>query len=214
MLTYAAGTPGAPRLLLAHGAGAGMSHPWMTRIARGLAARGVTVVTFDFPYVAAGRRRPDTAPVLEEAFQVAWAEMTRGKASGSKWFAGGKSMGGRIASQVAARDGFRPAAAGLVFFGYPLHPPAAPARRRDRHLPAVAAPLLFVHGSRDPFGNPDEMRTLAESLPSATLHVIEGGDHSLQLSKGHDREGRALDRAMDVAAEWILRLTGTREAGS
>ena len=97
--------------------------------------------------------------------------------------AGGKSMGGRIASQVAGRGGFVPPPAALLFFGYPLHPPNQPAKRRDAHLPHVTAPMLFLHGTRDPFGSPDEMRELVTSLPQATLHLIDGGDHSLIVKR-------------------------------
>jgi hypothetical protein len=186
-------------LVLAHGAGAGHTHPWMIRVADGLAARGVRVVTFDFPYMEAGRRTPDRGPDLEAAFEAIWQSV---RESGPM-FAGGKSMGGRIASQVAARSGFDPAPAGLVFFGYPLHPPGRPAERRDRHLPRIAAPMLFLHGTRDSFGSPDEMRELAASLPGARLELIEGGDHSLVAPKRGDPAGASLERAIDLAAAWM-----------
>ena len=111
----------------------------MRRVAAGLAARGIHVVTFDFPYMAAGRKVPDKAPVLEAAFAEVWRDVvgrrSRRAAAGVRLFAGGKSMGGRIASQAAARELFAPAPAGLVFFGYPLHPPAKPEQRRDRICP-------------------------------------------------------------------------------
>ena len=191
----------APTLVLAHGAGAGQDHPWMTGAAQGLADRGVSVVTFDFPYVAAGRKAPDRGPVLEKFLAELWGE-TVGK-SRARFFAGGKSMGGRIASQVAGGHAFSPAAAGLVFFGYPLHPPGKPERRRDRHLPNVACPMLFLHGTRDPFGSPDEMKALTEGLPGATLHVVEGGNHSLVARKRDDPERQSIERALDVAADWI-----------
>jgi uncharacterized protein len=197
MERYPAG-PGSPVLVLAHGAGAGEAHPWMVRVARGLAVQGVSVVTFEFPYMRAGRTRPDQAPVLEAAYRTAWDEIMRDTPPDTKRFAGGKSMGGRMASQVAATNGFAPPADGLVFFGYPLHPPDAPAKRRDAHLPRVTAPMLFIHGTRDPFGTPDEMRELTASLPTSRLHLIEGGDHSLQRSK----RGESVDDAVRVAAEW------------
>ena len=185
--------------MLGHGAGAGHTHPWMIRVADGLADRGVQVVTFDFPYIAAGRRVPDRGPDLERAFEAEWQSA---RASGPM-FAGGKSMGGRIASQSAARGGFDPAPAGLVFFGYPLHPPGKPAQRRDKHLPAIAAPMLFLHGTRDPFGSPDEMRDLVATLPSATLEIIDGGDHSLLASRQKPAASASLERALDLAAGWI-----------
>lgn len=206
MTHYLADRPDAPLLVLGHGAGAGELHPWMVRVGRGLAARGVSVTTFNFPYMAEGRRLPDKGPVLEHAFQEAWRAAVEARATEpAAVFAGGKSMGGRIASQVAAGGGFTPTPHGLVFFGYPLHPPAKPAQRRDRHLPRISVPMLFLHGSKDPFGAPDEMSALVDGLPSATLHLVDGGDHSLARSKRDDPEGHALDAAMDLAAAWIDR---------
>jgi hypothetical protein len=204
--SYPASDPSAPALVLAHGAGAGQDHPWMRRVAKGLAARGVSVVTFDFPYMAARRRTPDAGPALEEAYATLWADVVRGerKAAHRRLFAGGKSMGGRIASQVAARAELDPPPAGLVFFGYPLHPPGKPDQRRDRHLGAIAAPMLFLHGTRDPFGSPEELRDLVSHLPPATLELIDGGDHSLVATKSADPKGPSLERVLDVAATWIL----------
>src|SRR5580765_4831771 len=149
MRDYPAADPAAPTLIFGHGAGAGHEHPWILRLGKGLADRGVRVVTFNFPYRAEGRKLPDKPAVLEAAFGAVWtgvitADRDAGR-SGGRYFAGGKSMGARISSQVAAADGFTPPAAGLVFFGYPLHPPAKPDQRRDRHLPKVGAPMLFLH---------------------------------------------------------------------
>ena len=160
--------------MLAHGAGAGHDHPWMRRTAEGLARRGVSVVTFDFPYRAAGRQWPDPAPMLEDAFRSVWTEVAA--TTKAPMFAGGKSMGGRIASQVAAARGFDPVPRGLLFFGYPLHPPRKPAQRRDRHLPTIDVPMLFLSGTRDPFGSPEELRELAEGLNVAatSLRVVRG----------------------------------------
>jgi len=197
---YPAGNPDAPLLVLGHGAGAGHEHPWMVRVAGGLASRGVQVLTFNFPYKDAGKSVPDPPSVLEAAFAGVW------KGARAR-FAGGKSMGGRISSQAAARDLLEPAPAGLVFFGYPLHPPGKPAQRRDKHLPSVGAPMLFLHGSRDQFGSPEEMTQLVAGLgPTATLELIEGGDHSLVRPKTQDPKGAALEHAMDVAAKWMLEI--------
>lgn len=201
---YRSDTDNAPTFVLAHGAGAGHDHPWMTRVAQGLADRGVSVVTFNFPYKEQGRRAPDRGPKLEAFFQEIWPSLA-GSARGPL-FVGGKSMGGRIASQVAAAGGFDPAPAGLVFFGYPLHPPGKPEQRRDRHLPNVGAPMLFVEGTRDPFGSKAEMEELVAELPDTTLEIIEGGDHSLVTTKRADPERKSLERAMDVAASWMLSL--------
>jgi len=205
---YPALDPSAPVLVFAHGAGAGEEHPWIVRVGKGLAERGVRVVTFNFPYRAEGRKLPDKPPVLEGAFRSVWeevlAEDKRQGRNARAYFAGGKSMGARMSSQVAASGGFSPAPAGLVFFGYPLHPPGKPEQRRDRHLPAVSAPMLFIHGTRDPFGSPDEMHALTSGLPAASLEIIRGGDHSLAASKSDDPDRRSLERAMDLAATWII----------
>jgi predicted alpha/beta-hydrolase family hydrolase len=200
---HAAESPAAT-LVLGHGAGAGQDHPWIARVADRLAGRGITVVTFDFPYVAQGRKMPDRGPVLEDAFQSTWAAVAARMAG--PLFAGGKSMGGRIATQVAARSALDPAPAGLVCFGYPLHPPGKPADRRDRHLPLVKAPLLLLSGTRDPFGSPDELRDLVRTLPNASLALFEGGNHSIE---GRKRTGDAedvLERAIHTAADWMRQV--------
>jgi predicted alpha/beta-hydrolase family hydrolase len=163
----------------------------------------VRAVTFNFPYIEEKRKVPDRGPVLEDAFAVVWREVA--SAAAGLVFAGGKSMGGRIASQLAARGGFDPAPAGLVFFGYPLHPPGKPGQRRDRHLASIDAPLLFLHGTRDPFASPDEMRGLVAGLSRATLEFIDGGDHSLVAPKRQDPEAASLERAMDLAAAFVGR---------
>jgi predicted alpha/beta-hydrolase family hydrolase len=200
----------APWLVLAHGAGAGHEHPWMRRVAAGLAARGIHVVTFDFPYKAAGRHVPDKGAVLEDAFAEEWkraaVEAARSAATPPRLFGGGKSMGGRIASQAAARGILDPVPAGLVFFGYPLHPPGKPDQRRDRHLPAITCPMLFLHGTRDPFGTPAELDELARRLPEAALEIIDGGDHSLVRSGPAGKSGASVEGALDLAAAWMLRL--------
>jgi predicted alpha/beta-hydrolase family hydrolase len=168
-----------------------------------MAGRGVTTTTFDFPYRQSGKRLPDKGPVLEAAYREAWIEVARQHPAGTRLYLGGKSMGGRIATQVAAAGGLDPAPAGVVCVGFPLHPPGRAAQRRDRHLPALQPPILFVHGTRDPFGSPDEMRELAGWLPRATLVLVDGGDHSLVTTKRQDPEG-TFDAALDRMAGWIL----------
>jgi predicted alpha/beta-hydrolase family hydrolase len=197
-------------LLLAHGAGAGRDHPWMARVARAFERHGIRVVTFNFPYKDAGRKVPDPAPVLEAHFARVWKEAAVSAAG--PMIAAGKSMGGRIGSQVAAAGAFDPAPAGLVFFGYPLHPPGKPGQRRDAHLPRITAPMLFLHGTRDPFGTPAEMRALAAALPSSTLHVVEGGDHSLVAGRTAGPNGESVERAVAVAAAWIGALRPAGDA--
>jgi predicted alpha/beta-hydrolase family hydrolase len=207
MRTYRAADTRAPVLALAPGAGAGEDHPWMQRTGGGLASRGVTVVTFDFPYRLAGRRLPDRNPVLEAAYRDAWRTITSDHGAAAAFCIGGKSMGGRIATQITAAGDLTPAPAAAVCFGYPLHPPGRGTQRRDQHLPSITCPILFLHGSRDPFGSPEEMKELVTWLPRATLSLVDGGDHSLALPARQDRDGTALERVLDAAAEWILRTT-------
>lgn len=192
---------GAPLLVFAHGAGAGSSHPWMTSYAEALAARGMNVVTFDFDYVRKKKRAPDRAPVLEAAFRKAIVA-ARKKVPRGPLFLGGKSMGGRMASHLAAQGD---ACDGLFFFGYPLHPPGEPEKRRDEHLARIAAPMLFVQGERDPFGTKAEMKPLVKKL-GATLVIIPEGDHSFAVPKrtGLDDDAvRAL--ACDAVAAFVSR---------
>lgn len=190
-------------ILLAHGAGAGQSSPFMIRAGRGFAARQVAAATFDFPYITAGRKVPDRAPALEAAWRQA-VSAGRSRFRSLPLFIGGKSMGGRIASHIAAQGGAGDLG-GIVFFGYPLHPPAKPQQRRDAHLPEIAEPLLFIQGSRDPFGTVDEIRALLPSLRRATLHEVVGGDHSLKTPAR--KGGRdAVEEALDAAAAWIHAL--------
>jgi predicted alpha/beta-hydrolase family hydrolase len=168
-------------LVLGHGAGSGQHSGFMVEAGRQLSARAIVVATFDFPYIAAGRKSPDKAPVLEEAWRAAIAEARADNAFRSlPLFIGGKSMGGRIASHVAAQG--VEGVSGLVFLGYPLHPPGRPQQRRDAHLPAIAQPMLFVQGSRDEFGTAGDIRELLPRLnPHAQLFEVADGDHSFKV---------------------------------
>jgi predicted alpha/beta-hydrolase family hydrolase len=168
-------------LVLGHGAGSGQHSGFMVEAGRQLSARAIAVATFDFPYIAAGRKSPDKAPVLEEAWRAAIAEARADEAFRSlPLFIGGKSMGGRIASHVAAQG--VEGVSGLVFLGYPLHPPGRPQQRRDAHLPSIAQPMLFVQGSRDEFGTAGEIRELLPRLnPHAQLFEVADGDHSFKV---------------------------------
>jgi uncharacterized protein len=193
-------------LVLAHGAGAGQTSAFMVRTAAELSARGLVVATFDFPYITAGRRVPDRAPVLEAAWREA-IDAARAQLGGVPLFIGGKSMGGRISTQVASQGGVGPVA-GLVLLGYPLHPPGRPEQRRDAHLPAIAEPMLFVQGARDTFGTGEEMRALVPSLQRATLHEIAGGDHSFKVPGGKAKQEPVFLGVMDVVAQWIGSTVG------
>lgn len=204
-------------MILAHGAGAGQTSAFMVRAARDLAQRGLTVATFDFPYITAGRKIPDRAPVLEDAwraaidtFRATMGSLPLGIPGNSSLplFIGGKSMGGRIASHVASQGGAGPLS-GLVFFGYPLRPPGKPGQRRDAHLPAIAEPMLFIQGGRDTFGTGEEIRALLPRLQRATLHEIAGGDHSFKVPGGKAKQKPVLEDVMDTAAAWARGLIQT-----
>jgi len=191
-------------LILAHGAGAGQRSGFMVAAAKALAARDILTATFDFPYMAEKRKTPDKAPVLEAAWRTAVGESSRlEEFSGLPLFIGGKSMGGRIASQVAA-DNSLPLS-GLVYLGYPLHPPGKPDQRRDRHLPSIKAPMLFVQGSKDAFGTSDEIRALLPQLNRSTvLHEIDGGDHSFKVPARSGRTQTAvLEEVFGTVAAFV-----------
>lgn len=200
-------------LVLAHGAGAPHTHPFMTAFARGLAGRGIDVVTFNFPYMERKGRSPDPAARLEASYRaVLRATRERLERRGRlppQLMIGGKSMGGRIASQTVAADvraGRDPGVAGLVFLGYPLHPPGRPDKLRAAHLPAITAPMLFVQGSRDAFGRPDELRPVLADCADAELVVVEGGDHSFKV---RGREAPPIEdvyaTVQDAIAGWLAR---------
>jgi predicted alpha/beta-hydrolase family hydrolase len=194
-------------LVLAHGAGAGQTSKFMVNFAEGLSSRGVDVVTFNFLYTEQKRKVPDRPEVLEACYRaVIAAARTQPALAGNKVFIGGKSMGGRIASQLAAAsDATAAALSGLVLFGYPLHPPGKPQQLRIAHLPEIRVPVLVVQGERDPFGSPDELRThFAKIAAPVVVNVIERGDHSLAPPKGG---GRSVDQVhaeiQEAAAAWI-----------
>jgi predicted alpha/beta-hydrolase family hydrolase len=206
-LHYAAASPVA-RLVLAHGAGAPQTHPWMVAMARKLSShgtRGIDVVTFNFLYAEARRRAPDRKDILEATWRAALDAVRALPAAPRRLFIGGKSMGGRIATQVAATGGAGNVA-GLVLLGYPLHPPGKPDRLRAAHLPYVRVPMLFVQGSRDAFGTPAELAPhVAKLSPGTRVFVIEGGDHSLAPPKR--KGGETLDQVLERVADEIARFT-------
>jgi uncharacterized protein len=194
----AQGTPEA-LLVLAHGAGAGQQHPFMTTMASGFAARGIDVVTFDFPYMRARRKIPDRPPVLEKAFEGVVAAAQQWSAA-ARFFIGGKSMGGRMATHLGAAH--LAGLSGIVVFGYPLHPPGKPQQLRVEHLPSITVPVLIVQGERDTFGTPGELRTAIGSMKAAVdLHIVPRGDHSLAVA-GRRRED-VLNEVVDRAAAWM-----------
>ena len=205
-LRYPAAEPAAPlTLVLGHGAGAPQTSDFMTAFAGAFAARGFSTVTFNFPYMEQGRRLPDRSPVLEAAFRAVIAAV-RADAGRGRLVIGGKSLGGRMASHVAAAG--LDDLAGLVFLGYPLHPPGQPERLRAEHLARIRAPMLFVQGTRDAFGTPDELALLLAQLgPAVRVHVVEGGDHSFAVPKrGPVPQAEVLARVQDEIARWLRGL--------
>src|SRR5690349_10741148 len=168
--------PAAPRavLVLGHGAGAGMAHPFMAATAKGLAVRGIACLRYQFPSMEAGSRRPDRPPVAHATVRAAVAEARRRFAELSL-FAGGKSFGGRMTSQAQALEPL-PGVAGLVFLGFPLHPAGRPGTARADHLPGVRVPMLFLQGTRDDLADLALLRPIVDRQPGARLHIVDDAD--------------------------------------
>jgi hypothetical protein len=193
-------------LILAHGAGAPQQHPFMVGFARALSERGLDIVTFNFLYTEQRRKVPDRMPQLITCYRAV-IDAARGEIASARerLFIGGKSMGGRAATHVAAEDAAL-TLAGIVLLGYPLHPPGRPDRLRDAHLTSVGRPMLFVQGTRDTFGTPSELKPILASLsPLPTLHHVESGDHSFKVA-GPDARTRQAALYAEVQAtivDWI-----------
>jgi predicted alpha/beta-hydrolase family hydrolase len=193
-------------LVLGHGAGAGMSHPFMEALAGELATVGVATFRYQFPYMEERRRVPD-APAVLTATVVAAVRAAAEAVPELPLLAGGKSMGGRMTSQAAAQgplEGVR----GLVFFGFPLHPPNLPGTKRADHLAKVTAPMLFLQGTRDTLADLKLLRPVCVKLGSrATLHVIETADHSFHTLKKSGRNDAAVLRELaETASSWAERI--------
>jgi uncharacterized protein len=207
----AAKDPAGITLILGHGAGAGQNSVFMVGFATELARRGIDAVTFNFLYSEQGRRIPDPNDQLEACWRAVIGVVRDHQKFGRNELAiGGKSMGGRIASQVAAAgvDHLE----GLVFLGYPLHPPGRPDRLRARHLSDIRAPMLFVQGSRDAFGAPDELRPIMSQIEApADLYVVEGGDHSFKVTRRSGVNQEMVYRAIqDYIAAWLRETVRSR----
>ena len=200
-------------LILGPGAGAGQTSAFIVEFATGLAARGIDAVTFNFLYGEQGRRIPDPNDRLEACYRAVIAAVRpQMMSSADRLVIGGKSMGGRIASQVAAAGIAH--LAGLVFLGYPLHPPGRPDRLRAAHLPDIKAPMLFVQGARDVFGTPEELRPIMSRLePSPDLYVVADGDHSFKVPKRAGVTQKDIHNAIqDHVAAWLHKIALVRTA--
>ena len=182
------------RVVLAHGAGAGQHHPFIVNVARRLAAGGVETVTFNFPYMQEKRRAPDRTEALEHCFSRV-IDHVHGE-DVRTLVIGGKSMGGRIATHLAAQAA---RISGVFALGYPLHPPGKADQLRVAHLPRIAVPVLIVQGERDPFGTPLELKLVIAAMQSRVqLDVVAGGNHSLAV------RGRSSDQLHDWLAARMI----------
>jgi len=189
--------------VMAHGAGAGMAHPFMAAIANELVLRSIATLRYQFPYMEHGSKRPDTPKLAQATVRAAIAEASR-RLPGLPLFAGGKSFGGRMTSQAQAAS---PLAGvhGLAFFGFPLHPAGRPSDERGKHLFDVQLPMLFLQGTRDQLADSQLMQTLAGQLGArATLRLFEDADHSFHVPARTGRKDSEIRAEMsDAFADWI-----------
>src|SRR4051812_5229934 len=189
--------------VVAHGAGAGMSHPFMETVATGLCDRGIASLRYQFPYMEKGSKRPDAPAVAHAAVRAAVKEAARACA-GLPLIAGGKSFGGRMTSQaqaIAPLAGVR----GLAFLGFPLHPPGEPSTSRAAHLSGIKIPMLFLQGSRDEFAEMTLLQPVVKGLGAmASLHVVQEGDHSLHVPARSGRNNpEVMNGVLDTLSAWI-----------
>jgi predicted alpha/beta-hydrolase family hydrolase len=200
--------PAKPRwlLVLAHGAGAGMTHAFLEALVGELSAAGIATFRYQFPYMEQRRRAPDRPPVLTATVTAA-VRAAQEAAPGLLLMAGGKSMGGRMTSTAASQSPLDQVR-GLVFFGFPLHPPGQPSIRRADHLAKVSVPMLFLQGTRDTFAGLDLLRPVCAKLGSlATLHVIESADHSFHVLKSSGKtDAEVLHELAQTTATWARNL--------
>ncbi|HEY6119485.1 MAG TPA: alpha/beta fold hydrolase [Pyrinomonadaceae bacterium] len=202
-------------IVLGHGAGGNQLSGFMRLFGDGLASRGLDTMTFNFVYSEKGRGAPDPKSKLEACYLAAIeAALSHQKLKKNRLVIGGKSMGGRIASQVAANEAIADSSishslSGLVFLGYPLHPPGKPEQLRDQHLKDIHAPMLVIQGTRDPFGTSDELRAVIKRLRlAATLQPIEEGDHSFKVPKRVGTQDEVYGKILDRIAMWANELSG------
>ena len=194
--------------VMAHGAGAGMTHPFMGAVASGLGARGIATLRYQFPYTQSGARRPDRPPVAHATVRAAIATAAR-LMPGVPLIAGGKSFGARMTSQTQAASPL-PGVAGLVAFGFPLHPAAKPSDERASHLSGIRVPMLFVQGDRDALAETRLLTSVMQRLNAqATLHLLPGADHAFHVPARSGRtDDQVLAEALDYVAEWLRVVLG------
>jgi hypothetical protein len=192
--------------VLAHGAGAGMTHPFMAAIADGLRARGVATLRYQFPYMEHGSKRPDRPPLAHATVRAAVAAAIR-LAPALPLFAGGKSFGARMTSQAQAETAL-PNVRGLAFLGFPLHPAGKPSDERARHLSEVRIPMLFLQGSRDALADPELLARVVGRLPAdVTLHMIDHADHSFHVPVRSGTTDKAvMEGLLDTLVAWMAKI--------
>ena len=190
-------------VIYAPGAGSNINDPFGAFLSDRLAEEGISVVRFQFPYMEAGTRRPDSQALLEETWReiIALSRDLELKSSGCKLVIGGRSMGGRIASRIVATG---TQVDGLALFAYPLRPPSNPNQPRNGHFPDISVPTLFCSGTRDSFGTPEELRAAAANVPKATVGLLEGADHGFAVlkSSGRTRE-EVWSEATGILVPWL-----------
>ncbi|HUP97178.1 MAG TPA: alpha/beta family hydrolase [Usitatibacter sp.] len=198
--------------VLAHGAGAGMTHPFLAAVAKGLAERGIATLRYNFPYMDKGTKRPDAPKVAHAAVRAAVEEAAK-RMPGVPLFAGGKSFGGRMTSQAQAL-GALPGVKGLVFLGFPLHPAGKPSDERAAHLRDVDVPMLFLQGTRDDLADLSLLRPVVETLQGrATLVMFEHADHSFHvLARTGRKDSEVMAEVLDAMASWMLRFSSASAA--
>ncbi len=191
--------------VLAHGAGAGMRHHFLAQAADVFAARGIATYRYEFPYMQAGKSRPDPPGVAEAAVRAAVVAAAH-RAPELPLIAGGKSFGGRMTSQAQAREPL-PDVRGLVFLGFPLHAPGRPGTARAEHLASVDVPMLFLQGTRDEFAQLDLLQEVVTKLGDrATLHLVDEGDHSFKVPKRTGKtESDVMNELADTVSEWTAK---------
>src|SRR5213075_922346 len=192
--------------VLAHGAGAGMRHPFLESISQRLAEQGIATLRYQFPYMERRAGRPDAPAVAAATVRAAVAEAAR-VAPDLPLVAGGKSFGGRMTSTAQAEDAL-PGVRGLVFLGFPLHPPGRPDDKRAEHLAQVRVPMLFRQGDRDEFADLTLLRPVVQRLGErATLHLVEGGDHSFHVLKRSGRtDADVMTELVATVDRWATKL--------
>jgi predicted alpha/beta-hydrolase family hydrolase len=194
--------------VFAHGAGAGMTHASMKTVAEGLSERGIATLRYQFPYMEKGSKRPDSPAVAHAAVRAAVAEAGR-RFPALPLVAGGRSFGGRMTSQAQASSPL-PGVRGLAFLGFPLHPAGKPSSDRAKHLAGVKISMLFLQGTRDALAELSLLEPVVKGLESrATLHLLDGADHSFHVLKSSGRNDReVMDEALDAFAAWVEVVVG------